>query len=173
MSSLHRELTGQLRVTLWTTFWLEGSQAWGPVYLLVMTISSMVWRTVQWCFGAESSCLCDCFRCQEYNRKQFEKSLAWNKYWSKREKVESAWKHFKSKVSSSSNWQVEDTLLAEISWFEIWFGDAVWGYEWGGLAHPLPCDQLVHHHLLDGDPDPHHILEPLWAAVREDDLSKV
>jgi hypothetical protein len=30
---------------------------------------------------------------------------------------------------------------------------------------------LVHHHLLQGNADPHHILEPLWAAAQEDDIS--
>ena len=129
------------------------------------------WFEEQWFFGVENSCVCGCFRHQKYNRKQFEKSLKWNQSWSKRELVESVWKHFESKVSSDNNLQVEDSLLEEISLFKIWFGDVVWGYEWGGLTYHLPCDQLVHHHLLQGDPDPHHILEPLWAAVREDDLS--
>ena len=68
--------------------------------------------------------------------------ISWNQSWSKRKQVESTWNHFVSEVCSSSIWQMEDSLLAEISWFEIWVGDVVWGYEWGGLTHPLPCDQL-------------------------------
>ena len=100
-----------------------------------------------------------------YNWKESLLHLWTGRTWPLTMSTTSPWSHLTQEVPSANHGYLENSLPTEVLDRTTQTWDAGWGDEWGGLSHPLPCDQLVHHHPHQRDPDPHNILEPCQGSI--------